>query len=637
MLYRIYNGAVTLGNKTILEDIRFEVKNKEHVAVVGKNGCGKTTLLRAIAGEIPLEDGLLEEPLSVTKLGNPRIGFMHQNATLDESITLLDEILKAYDDILSVENRLEKLSMKMEKEYQDKVFNEYQDLQFYYQSIGGYSYKKEYETALRKFGFQEEDKRKLLSEFSFGQRTKISFLRLLLSKPDLLLLDEPTNHLDTGAMEWLESYLASYPNAIVVVSHDRMFLDRVCDVTYAIEYGSMKRYVGNYSYYLKQRAIDYEKELSDYERQQKEIERLTKIVERFRYKPTKASMALSKLKQIERMVKLDKPKDLDSRTFSTSFTPCVESYRDVLKVRHLEVGYDMVLSTIHFELERGDRLGIIGGNGLGKSTFLKTLMGEIQPISGKFVFGKQVEIGYFDQNMDLLDNEKTVLEEMIDEFPMIKTEELRNALGAFEFYGDMVFQKISSLSGGQRVKLMLCKIMRHRPNVLILDEPTNHLDIVGKETIESLLLQYKGTVIFVSHDRYFVQRIATKLLVFGGEVAKFYQGDYDYYLGMCENEEKREEIGKEKRVSFNNGGDIKRAYVSSFKEKSKLQRRLKRIEEKIQKLEDRIKVCQQELLKEEVYMDIEKAKEVDNKIRDMERELENKMFEWEKIGIELEK
>lgn len=634
MLYRIYNGAVTLGNKTILEEIQFEVKNKEHVALVGRNGCGKTTLLRAIVGEIDLEDGLLEEPLSVTKLGNPKIGFMHQDAIQDDSITLLEEILKAYDDILKVENRLEKLSLKMEKEYQDKVFNEYQDLQFYYQSIGGYSYKREYETALRKFGFQEEDKMKSLHDFSFGQRTKISFLRLLLSKPDLLLLDEPTNHLDTVAMEWLESYLADYPKAIVVVSHDRMFIDKVCDVTYAIEYGSMKRYAGNYSYYLKQRENDYERDLADYERQQKEIERLTKIVERFRYKPTKASMALSKLKQVERMVKLDKPREFNSRTFSVNFNPRIDSYLNVLKVSNMEVGYDKVLNLIHFEIERGDRLGIIGGNGLGKSTFIKTLMGDIKPISGKYVFGKQVEIGYFDQNMELLDEEKTVLEEMENEFPLEVTENLRSALGAFEFYGDMVFQKISSLSGGQKVKLMLCKIMRHQPNVLILDEPTNHLDIIGKETIEKLLLQYKGTVIFVSHDRYFVQKVATKLLVFERGKSTFYNGNYAYYLSKQEN------LKEEEKISQKNIPDTessrKQNYVSSFKERSKLERKLKRKEEEIQKLEELIKGYHQEMLKEDVYMNIEKVREVEEKLREAEEELVNKMEEWEKIEIVLE-
>lgn len=629
MLYRICNGAVTFGNKTILEEINFEVKNQEHVAVVGRNGCGKTTLLRAIMGEVSLEEGISEGEFSVTSFGKPRIGYIRQGVILDDNATMLDEILEAYQEIKKTERCLQRLSVELETRYSDKLLDEYQDLQFYYQTIGGYSYQKEYELAICKFGFCEEDKSKKLKEFSFGQRTKIAFLKLLLSKPDLLLLDEPTNHLDIVGVEWLEKYLATYPKAMVVVSHDRMFLDAICNVVYEISYGSMKRYVGNYSTYIKQRELDYEKDLRDYERQQKEIERLTKIAERFRYKPTKASMALSKLKQVEKMVKLEKPQIYDMRTFSTNFDPKVESYLEVLKVSNLGIGYREVLGVVNLKLERGARLGIIGENGSGKSTFLKTLVGEIPALSGKFSFGKRVVIGYFDQNIETLNEEDTVLEVMTEEFPMLEVEELRSALGAFEFYGDMVFQKVKSLSGGQRVKLMLLKIMKHQPNVLILDEPTNHLDMIGKETVQRLIAQYKGTVIFVSHDRYLVQKLASCLLVFEKGSVNYYVNGYGEYI------EKKEE-GIVVSESMGEKSEKPKKYVSSLKEKTKLEKKINKLEMDIQKLEECKKQCQEELLKEEVYLDMVMAKKLENEIFDLDSEILEKMGEWERLLKQLE-
>ena len=631
MLYKISNGAITLGNKTILEEINFEVKNKEHVAMVGRNGCGKTTLLRAINGDLEFEKGLAEEDLVVTSLGIDSIGYIRQDAIMDEDITMLDEILKAYDNILEVEKRLEKLEKELSIKYDEKLLNKYQDLYLHYQMIGGYEYKKEYETAIKKFGFDDSDKNKLIKEFSYGQRTKIAFLRLVLSKPDLLLLDEPTNHLDVVAIEWLEKYLENYPKMLVVVSHDRMFLDTVCNITYEIEYGSLVKYSGNYSYYEKQKIINYEKNLQDFERQQKEIERLRKIADRFRYKPSKASMALSKLKQIERMVKIDNPKKGDNRTFMSNFNPVVESYRDVLKVKELKVGYEKVLGSLDFGLERGERLGIIGENGTGKSTFLKTVMGIIPKLGGKYTWGNRVEIGYFDQNVESLNGEDTVLEVMQKEFPLVEVGELRNMLGSFEFYGDMVFQNVSSLSGGQKVKLLLCKIMRHQPNVLILDEPTNHLDIIGKETIEKLLLQYKGTVIFVSHDRYFVRKIATNLLVFEGGKANYYKGDYNYYLSKRESMVQEEISNQSGRSS-----KVKKKYTNDFKEKSKLERQAVKLENEIQKLEEEKDLYHKEMLKEEVYMDINRAREVELKIKEIEMLISNKMQEWEEIIVKLE-
>ena len=632
MLYKIINGSVTLRNNTILEDINFYIKDKERVGIVGRNGCGKTTLLKAIVEDYEFEKGLGEEDFSVTSLGINKFGYIRQDAIMDEDITMLDEILKAYEDIIDVERKLRKLEEELKNNYDDKLLNKYQDLYLYYKNIGGYSYKKEYELGIKMFGFKDSDKNKRIGEFSYGQRTKIALLRLVLSKPDLLILDEPTNHLDKSAIEWLEGYLKEYSKMLIIVSHDRMLIDNICNIVYEIEYGSLVRYSGNYSFYEMNKKLNYEANLKNYERQQKEIERLRRIADRFRYKPSKASMALSKLKQIERMDKIDKPDKGDNRTFISSFQPKEDSYREVLKVRDLSIGYDKILGNINFSLERGERLGIIGDNGCGKSTFLKTIMGKIPKLGGKFSFGNKVEIGYFEQNVESLDGDTTVLDIMREEFPSVDVVDLRKLLGGFEFYGDMVFQKVKSLSGGQKVKLLLCKIMRHQPNVLILDEPTNHLDNISKDTIEKLLIQYKGTVIFVSHDRYFVKKLVTKLLVFENNQVKYYDGNYDYYL--------------EKRISLNNMDSEfndnesniveKKKYVSDFKERSKLERKVKKLEEEIENIEEKIDSCHRDMMKEEIYMDIVKVREVESKIKELDKKLQDKMLEWEEIMQKLE-
>ena len=418
---------------------------------------------------------------------------------------------------------------------------------------------------------------------------------------------------------------------LVVVSHDRMFIDNVCNITYEVEYGCLERFFGNYSYYEKQKKSNYEKNKQNYDRQQKEIRRLQNIADRFRYKPSKASMALSKLKQIERMIKIDKPSKADNRTFMDKFNPIVESYRDVLKVKELQIGYNKVLGEISLNLERGEKLGVVGENGTGKSTFLKVLMGQLPKLGGKFSFGNKVEIGYFDQNVESLDGEKSVLDIMRDEFPTVDVIELRNMLGAFEFYGDMVFQKVNSLSGGQKVKLLLCKIMRHQPNVLILDEPTNHLDIIGKETIENLLLQYKGTVIFVSHDRYFIKKLATKLLVFENSGVNYYNGNYDYYL-------ERRVFVDENFIHINEDNDklVKSKYVSQFKDRSKLEKKIHKLELEIEVIESKINSCHQEMMKENIYMNVNKIREYEIMTNELEIELDKKMNEWEKIMLELE-
>lgn len=514
MNLKITNGSVEYGAETILEEINIEIKEKEKIAIIGRNGAGKSTLLKAIINNDLLTQGTGEEKFNIYKEGNPVIGYLKQMEFEDDQITMIDEILKVYKPITNLEQKIEQIVEKMQTDKSEELAKEYSKAMDRYEFLDGYTYKKEYETAINKFGFSSEDKSKKISEFSGGQRTKIAFIKLLLSKPDILLLDEPTNHLDIETIEWLEQYLKNYSKSVVIVSHDRMFLNKIVNKVYEIEYGVTTAYSGNYTFFEEQKKINYEKQLKDYEYQQKEIKRLNDIVTRFKYKPTKAKMAMSKLKQIERMVKIEAPNKYDLTTFKTNFIIEKQSGKDVLFAKDLEIGYDKTLQKISLNVYRGQKIGIIGENGIGKSTLLKTLVGIIPKISGEFEFGHNVQIGYFDQQMALLDSEKTVLEDFSEEFPNLTTTELRNSLAAFMFYGEDVFKKINMLSGGEKVRLQLCKILKKGPNLLILDEPTNHMDIIGKESLELLLKEYTGTIIFVLHDRFFVNKIADTLLIF---------------------------------------------------------------------------------------------------------------------------
>ena len=631
MNFRITNGSVTYGAETILEEINFEIKGKQKVAIVGRNGAGKSTLLKAIINNELLSEGIGTEKFNIYKEGNPRIGYLKQVDFEDDNITMLDEILKCYKEIIEIENKIEKLVIKMQEDSSEKNAAEYTKLHDKYELLDGYTYKKEYETAINKFGFSKEDKNKKLSEFSGGQRTKIAFIKLLLSKPDILLLDEPTNHLDITTIEWLEEYLKNYPKAIIIVSHDRMFINKIVDKIYEIEYGTITEYSGNYEFFEKQKRINYESQLKDYEFQQKEIKRLTDIANRFRYKPTKAKMALSKLKQVERMVKVEEPNKYDLKTFKANFNIEKESGNNVLIVNEMEIGYDTPLSKISFNLYKGQKLGVIGANGTGKSTLLKTIVGKEKPISGNFVLGHNVKIGYFDQKMTELFSEKTIFDDFYEEFSNLTVTEIRNSLAAFMFYGEDVFKKISMLSGGEKVRYALCKILKTKPNFLILDEPTNNMDIIGKETLENMLKEYKGTVIFVSHDRFFVKKIADCILSFENKNAIFYDYGYDYYLEKrLENKIEEKEVKKEQK-------EIKKQYNNPLKEKDKLERKISKIETYISEKEKNIDDIQKELLKEEVYSDYIKVGELQNKINTLKKEIEENMNLWEQLQEELEK
>ncbi len=640
MNFRITNGSVSFGADTILEEINFEVKGKEKVAIVGRNGCGKSTLLKSIVNNDMLKEGISENKFSIYKEGIYNIGYLKQIDFQDENITMLEEILKVYSDIINIENKMNELVIKMQEDKSEELVIQYTKLNDRYEILDGYTYKKEYNTVINKFGFSDEDKYKKMSEFSGGQKTKIAFIKLLLSKPDLLLLDEPTNHLDIETIQWLESYLKNYPKAVVIVSHDRMFINRIVDKIYEIEYGTMTSYTGNYDYFEKQKRINYEKQLKDFEYQQKEIKRLTDLVDRFRYKASKAKMAQAKLKQIERMVKLEEPNKYDLRSFKTNFTIEKQSGENVLCISNLDFGYkDKNIGNVSFDLYKGKKIGIIGPNGTGKSTLLKTIVGKLPKISGEIKIGHNVEIGYFDQALGLLDSNKKVFDDFYGEFPSLTTTEIRNSLASFMFYGEDVFKEINILSGGEKVRLALSKILKKGPNLLILDEPTNHMDIVGKESLENMLIEYEGSILFVSHDRFFVNKVADSLLVFDGRDIKYYNCRYDEYIEKYSNIYNIEESNislkdKDNLIKSEENKKDKR-YNNPLKEKGKIERRIKKLEEDISEIEQEISKYKKELEDEEIYSDYKKVSEINQEIEKIEKELNIKYSEWEEMNNKL--
>ena len=648
MLYQIANGCVRFGADTILEHINFEIRNTEKIAVVGRNGCGKTTLLRLIAGEVELSKRDSDEDIFIAKAGKPTIGYLKQVAFEEENITVEEEIRKVFAPVLSLQEKMEQALLEVEREASEENVKRYSALQERFEAMGGYHYDREFDGLFYSFGFRDEDRGRRMAEFSGGQRSKIAFIKLLLSKPDIMLLDEPTNHLDMAAVEWLEQYLKNYNRAVVVVSHDRMFLDNVADVVYEIEYGTAKRYPGNYSHFVETKQADYEKQLKDYTLQQQEIKRLETLVERFKNKPTKVAMTRSKKKAIEHMDKIENPMAADGRTFQKSLKPALESGKEVLSVRNLEVGYDVPLARISFELKRGEKIAVVGDNGTGKSTLLKTLVGRLPALGGEFGFGVNVQTGYFDQESAQYASAKDVLTDFWEEFSDLTQTEARSALGAFLFTQDDVFRQVKLLSGGEKARLALCKIFQRRPNLLILDEPTNHMDIVGKETLENLLKAYEGTVLFVSHDRYFVRRVADKLLELRAEGAAFYPFGYEQY---AEERAKRREDSGDQEAAFRilpvRGGESAdrvavpggstsavsegrggKNYFNPGKEQAKRERRLAKLEEKIAACEQRIAGLKEQWASPELAADYVRLNELQQEIDAAEEELEGLMEEY---------
>ncbi len=610
MLLKIKNGCKDFGGEILFTDLDFEIKSNEKVAVIGRNGCGKTTLLKIINGDCKLDQGQLIIDNNIS------IGYLSQQAFEDENLTVRESFNEVYRHILDIEKELKKVAERLETEYSEELLAKFASLQHQFECHNGYNYDQQQIMLFTRFGFSIEDLDKKISEFSGGQRTRIGFVRLLLLQPDILLLDEPTNHLDIQTVEWLEGYLQKYPNAIVIVSHDRMFLDKVVSEIYEFEFNKLNHYIGNYSKFVKIKENEFQRQQIAYKNQQAEIDRLEKLIEKFRHKKNKAAFAQSKIKYLEKMTKVERP-DKDKRKMKLRFEKNIKGGNTVLIVDQLEIGYDKPLCKIDLQVFSGHKLGVIGPNGLGKSTFLKTIMGLIPPLSGDFMYGHQIEVAYFDQTLAQVSSTKTVLDELWDLYPEYDHTQIRTVLGNFMFTADDVFKTCDVLSGGEKVRLLLCKIMLSKANLLILDEPTNHLDIAGKESLEKALLDYNGTVIFVSHDRYFVNKLANRILYIDGKKTNYYQLNYQEYLEKINNIEysEKEETKEEK------------AFDSKTERENK--KRAEALEKQITKAEEELENLRALRFEKDYYHDYRKMNELDDEIDDKKNEIIHLMKEWE--------
>ena len=662
MRYQIKHALVQYAADTILEDVNFEVHDNEKIAIVGRNGCGKTTLLKLIAGDIKMNNLDSDEECGIIMAGKQEIGFLRQISFPDGDVTVEEEIKKTFAPVFACEARMTEIEQILSYETENqKLLYEYDELQKKMEALRGYTWKRDMEVMFQQFGFLLEDLQRPIGSFSGGQQTKVAFIKLLLARPDIMLLDEPTNHLDLPTIEWLEGYLKNYDKAVIIVSHDRMFLDRIIDVTYEIEYHQIKRYPGNYSAFMKRKEENLLKQEKDYEEQQKEIKRLTEWIEKWKNTPTKVAATRSKRMAIEHMVKVEKPRRFDTKTFHAMFTPSRESYTDVLSVRGLRIGYEEELSRVSLELKKGERLAILGENGKGKSTLLKTLVGIVEPLGGNFVFGHNVDWGYFDQQKAVVsdaDPEQTVLDNFWEEYPKLLREDVRRALGSFLFSQEEVMKKMGQLSGGEKVRLALCKMFQTKPNLLILDEPTNHMDMVGKEALEQMLRNYQGTVLFVSHDRYFVKQVATGILEFGMSEVTQYHCDYDEYLlekekrirmtGANTEEGKKSElpileVNKGKEVASKTSEqeptlkDVfdKKSYYNPGKIKSRLQKQLEKYEKQLAESEENAKRLQLQLLDPQLASDYPKLMELQELLSQEEQKQESLLERMMETELEL--
>ncbi len=518
MLYQITDGTVSAGGHVILSHVDFEIKGNEKIALVGRNGAGKTTLLKLIAGELSLDRDDRRQRAGVTCSRQLTVGMLKQQAFSDREQNVEEILLAACP-------------------FQDTFARE------------RFEYEQEYDRMFTRFGFTRADKRKKIGDFSGGEQTKIALIRLLLEKPDILLLDEPTNHLDIATIQWLEQYLKQYEHAVVLVSHDRFFLDQVAETVVEVSDGKLIRYAGNYSQYREEKQKRIERQRKAWERQQEETDRLNGVIERFRHKPTKASFARAKKKQLERMERVEKPVEDDVHLFTGNIEPLIPGSKWVFEAEHLKIGYDRALLEITLRIRRGQKIGILGPNGAGKSTFLKTVAGLLQPFQEKdksverrCVLGNNITIGYFDQHSAEIQSEKSVAEHFHDLFPSMTEKEVRNILGMYLFPGKLASRWVSDLSGGEKARLVLAELLQSRPNFLVLDEPTNHMDVQAKETLESAFQAYTGTILFVSHDRYFIRQVAQSVLIFEAGGLMYYPFGYEHYL---EKKQKADEYGEE--------------------------------------------------------------------------------------------
>lgn len=618
MLYQVSHASKAFGGDVIFSDVQFEIKGNEKITIVGRNGCGKTTFLRCLCGEMNFDSG------TVSMTNGTTIGYLAQKVLEHDDWTVEEELKQIFRPVFELQKEMNDMEERMITDHSEKLLMRYAEAQEKMEAMNGYNWETEMKTVFTRFGFADTDIKRPIGEFSGGQKTRIAFVKLLLSKPDILLLDEPTNHLDLETIKWLEGYVRKYPNAVVTVSHDRMFLDHTSDVVYDMEYGKLTRYTGNYSSFVEQKRASIERQEAAYQRQQKDIQRLEELIEKFRYKKNKAAFAQSKIKYLDRMDKIDPVQGADDRSFHAHFSPRIKGGERVLETDHLCVGYDQPLCTVTMEMHRGDRVAVIGPNGTGKSTFVKTLMDLVEPLSGSYLFGHQIEPGYFDQQLAQFSSGKTVLEELWDEYPDLDRTTVRTVLGQFLFSADDVFKTVDVLSGGEKVRLSFAKLLLMHSNLLILDEPTNHLDIPGKEALEEALDDYEGTLLFVSHDRYFISRLANKLLVLGDGTAEFLEMTYQEY----------EEKNQEKETEIKTVKVEKKAAQPRKMSPDSLRREIARLETKITETEQLLEDKRALRFEPEYYHDFRKMNELDEEIDGIHNELAHLYERWEELSEE---
>ncbi|HDR4423708.1 TPA: ABC-F family ATP-binding cassette domain-containing protein [Bacillus cereus] len=631
------------GAETILANIKLEVQTKDRIALVGRNGAGKSTLLKIIAGELSHDGGEIIKPKDVS------IGYLAQNTGLETSLTIWDEMLTVFTHLQQMETKLRRLEQEMGKEENfsneatyERLLADYDQLQLDYKDQGGYQYEADIRSILSGLGFPVETHQTTISTLSGGQKTRLALGKLLLTKPDLLILDEPTNHLDIETLTWLEQYLQGYPGAILIVSHDRYFLDKLVTQVYEISNKESRRFVGNYSKYLDLKSALYEQEMKRYEKQQDEIAKLEDFVQKNIARASTTKRAQSRRKQLDRMELLTRPLG-DSKSASFHFDIEKQSGNDVLQVKDATIGYDEdpIIEHVTMRLTRGDSVALVGPNGIGKSTLLKSIVNKLPLLHGDVSFGSNVSVGYYDQEQANLTSSKRVLNELWDEYPLQPEKEIRTILGNFLFTGDDVLKPVSSLSGGQKARLALAKLMMQKSNLLILDEPTNHLDLNSKEILENALIDYPGTLLFVSHDRYFINRVTTTVVELSTEGAQEYLGDYDYYVEKKNEMIERAEFEQQEQQA--NQAPVQKTvaqeklnYIEE-KERKKLERqrtrKIEELEQNIVQFEEEIATLEDQLCLPEIYADYEKASEITTKKQTLQEQLDACMAEWEELHL----
>ena len=624
----------------ILSGVKLEINHRDRVALVGRNGAGKSTLLKIIAGEMSYDSGEIIIPKGT------KVGYMEQHAGIDSDLSIWNEMMTIFEHHRVAEQELRSLEQQMadpsvfeNAEAYGRIMSEYDTKQVSFKDSGGYQYESETRSVLHGMQFFPEEYDKPIQSLSGGQKTRLALAKLLLTKPDLLILDEPTNHLDIDTLSWLERYLQGYPGAILIVSHDRYFLDQVVNFVYEVSRHKVKRFVGNYSSYLDEKAKTYERDMKSFDKQQEEKAKLEDFVQRNLARASTTKMAQSRRKVLEKTDWMDSPNG-DEKSANFGFSIERQSGNDVLKLEQVTVGYSEkpVSQDVNLRIFREDRIALVGPNGVGKSTLLKTVVKDIPPIDGLIHYGTNVQFGYYDQEQAKLTGNRSVLKELWDEWPLMNEKDVRNVLGRFLFSGDDVTKAISSLSGGEKARVALAKLMMLKANTLILDEPTNHLDLDSKEVLENALIDYPGTILFVSHDRYFINRIATKVIELSSDGAFEYLGDYDYYV---EKKKELEEIRVEQAGPIEVGAaTIKQSTSTIDKEAKKrerqITRRLEELEGQLGVIEENINAVEEKLCDPAIFQDHEQLVVLQKELESYKEEQEVVMTEWMELEEELE-